>query len=128
MFVSFALFTSQIVVYRFTIMFLYPSLKSNLNIISDICIKFSLVTLRICKSHFFLILIHVLQSVLYNISIWPYTSYIYIYIYNLYIYIYIYKSTLNLLRKIIYLFYKVYIKLCIYIKYKFINILGIRDL
>ena len=52
MFVSLSLFALQIVVYRFIIMFLYPNVKSNLNNVSAICIKFLLVTLRICKSHF----------------------------------------------------------------------------
>ena len=55
MLVSLSLFTPQIVVYSFIIMFLYPNVKSSLNNVSDISHQiFALVTLRICKSHFVL--------------------------------------------------------------------------
>ena len=51
-FVSLSLFALQIVVYSFIVMFLYPSVKSNLNNVSDLHVKFLLVSFMICKSHF----------------------------------------------------------------------------
>ena len=51
-FVSLTLFPLQMITFRFTIVFIYPNVKFSLKNVRDICIKFLLLTLRICKLHF----------------------------------------------------------------------------
>ena len=52
MFVSLTLFASQMMTFRFIIMFSYPNVKFSLKNVMDICIKLLLLRLRICKLHF----------------------------------------------------------------------------
>ena len=69
MFVSLSLFASQTVVHIAIIVSLCKFVKSILGNTLDIHVKISLLTLRICKSHFHLIVTYVLQCVPYTSSI-----------------------------------------------------------